>query len=179
MQDLLNKQFLTANLCWIYRLMVASAPLLEFALIHCSKGPLFDFYYKHLQEERGHDEMLAQDLVGMGVEKIPVSMSAARLAGSQYYLIAHHHPCMLLGYMQALENQSFSTAMVDELEKAHECKLSCLRHHATHDPEHSADLELQVVSLSPRLLKDVISNRNLTNLSIYAEATIWRKESNG
>lgn len=178
MRTLQDKQFLVDNLCWFYRLMVASAPLLEFAVEHAD-GSLLQYYHKHLLEELGHDEMLAKDLVSLGVDKIPCSMSAARLAGSQYYLISHHHPCMLLGYMQALESESLPINLIDELEKTHNCKLACLRHHATHDPAHAAELELQIVSLSPILLQDVISNRDMTNIAINAELTLWRGETNG
>lgn len=178
MRTLLDKQFLVDNLCWFYRLMVASAPLLEFAVQH-AEGGLLKYYHKHLLEEYGHDEMLAKDLVSLGVDRIPGSMSAARLAGSQYYLIAHHHPCMLLGYMQALESNSLPLSLIQELEQTHNCQLECLSHHAAHDPRHAAELELQVVSLPPILLKDVISNRNVTNLAIDAEITLWRGEPNG
>lgn len=179
MRTLRDKQFLVDNLCWFYRLMVASAPLLEFAIKHCPDNYLKEFYAKHLAEEQGHDEMLAKDLVGMGIDRIPCSMSAARLAGSQYYLIAHHHPAMLLGYMQALESESLPVSLIEELEATHGCELACLRHHAIHDPHHIAELDIQVVGLPEVLLKDVISNRDMTILAINAEVTLWRGETHG
>lgn len=176
MRTLLDRGFLIDNLCWFYQLMVASAPLLEFAISKLGDNYLREYYSKHLTEEVGHDEMLRNDLLLMGVQDFPRSMSAARLAGSQYYLIAHHHPAMLLGYMQALESRPPKLSLVQELELHHKCTLQALRHHAIHDPHHAAELEIQIVGLPYVLLQDVIANRTAVNLAVDAEIHLWQED---
>lgn len=127
-------------------MMQASAPLLQFA-IPKTDGILRDYYVKHLSEETGHDAMLERDLLALGVTEIPRYHDAAKIAGSQYYLIAHEHPASLLGYMHVLEKNAFNENDVAELEKLHGVTLECLRHHAKHDPHHVAELEEQITLL--------------------------------
>lgn len=141
-----------ASLCFTYQTIVASEPLLRFALTRCD-GDLKAYYEKHLAEETGHDAMLLDDLKLMGVNQIPRSHVAAQLAGSQYYLLAHDHPALLLGYMHALERNSMSVESVDELSRELGVELRCLRHHAAHDPGHKSDLEAMIAGLDPELRK--------------------------
>lgn len=141
---------LKSALSFAYRLMVASAPLLEFAIPRC-EGRLRAYYERHLEEERGHDDMLRGDLAALGVDQIPASHEAARVAGSQYYLIAHDHPALLLGYMRALERDSMTPQQVDHLSAHHRVELTALRHHSVHDPLHLADLDSEITALDPEL----------------------------
>ena len=140
---LLNRDFLCTNFCFFYRVIVASAPLLEFAIPR-SKGELLDYYKKHLEEETGHDEMMKDDLSRLGIKEIPYFHRAAQLAGSQYYLLAHDDPALLLGYMHALEKNLPSVEFVDDLSKLHGTELTALRHHAVHDAQHKIDLESMI-----------------------------------
>lgn len=149
-----ERDVLIRTLCTVYRMMVASVPLLEFALPK-STGEVRKYYAQHLIEEDGHDAMLLDDLWRLGVEEIPHSHVAAEIAGSQYYLIAHDHPAMLLGYMHALERESLPVDVVDTLSEKHGTRLTCLRHHSVHDPHHKLDLERVIARLSPDLRKRV------------------------
>lgn len=142
-----ERDILVRTLCTVYRMMVASVPLLEFAIPR-STGAVRRYYAQHLIEEDGHDEMLLDDLNRLGVEDIPRSHIAAQIAGSQYYLIAHEHPALLLGYMHALERESLSVDAVDALSAHHGTPLTCLRHHSLHDPAHKLDLETVIASHS-------------------------------
>lgn len=148
---------LRSVLCLSYRTMVASASLLEFAIPR-SSGALRDYYEHHLDEERGHDEMLRADLLALGVSEIPVSHQAAQIAGSQYYLIAHDHPALLLGYMHALERESLALELVDELADYHDAPLTALKHHCLHDPLHRADMERVIEGLESGLRERVLWN---------------------
>ncbi len=141
-----------------YRLIVASVPLLEFA-IQYADGPLREYYEHHMTEEEGHDQMLLADLNQFG-EPAPHSFVAAQLAGAQYYFIAHVHPAMLLGYMYALESNTATPEMVDGIESEHGIKLTALRHHAEHDPEHRKDLMAMIVSLPDDLRALVMWNHD-------------------
>lgn len=143
---------LRAALCFAYRLIVASTPLLQSALAYSRPGALRRYYEMHLEEELGHDVMLRADLSALGVTTVPRSFAAAQIAGSQYYLIAHEHPSLLLGYMLALEKESMPVEFVDALSAYHGVSLTALRHHSVHDPEHRKDL-LQMMRGLPAYLR--------------------------
>ena len=168
-----NKQFLTQNLCFVYRLMVASAPLLEFA-ISKSAGNLREYYKHHLEQERGHDEMLARDLRGLNVFTIPHFRMAAQAAGSQYYYIAHDDPALLLGYMYVLEHAAPKPDHVAALEQMHGVSLSCMRHHAAVDEDHVKELVAAIEELPTEVKTRVLDNGVMvTNLLQIALNQIW------
>jgi hypothetical protein len=153
--NLLDKRDLCEVLSFCYRTMLASVPLLEFA-IQRSAGELRDYYEQHVIEEQGHERMVADDLQRLGIAPIPTSHFAAQVAGSQYYLIAHEHPALLLGYMHALESQTMSVEVAKYLSKHHGTELTALLHHARHDPQHKVDLE-RVIFRTELELRDRIA----------------------
>lgn len=160
--NLYDRNALCASLCFVYRLIVASAPLLKFAIAR-SDGPLRDYYAKHLEEETGHDLMAKADLVHLGIDAIPPSHRAAQIAGSQYYLIAHEHPALLLGYMHVLEANALRPQAVDRLCSHHGLELTMYRHHASHDEAHTRDIEATIAALDADLQARVSWNeRNVT-----------------
>jgi hypothetical protein len=155
MMSLYNREFLVTNLTFVYRMIVASAPLLVFAVPR-SEGRLKRYYEHHLAEEIGHDTMLEEDLRRLGVEKIPHYHLAAQIAGSQYYLVAHEHAAALLGYMHVLESMALKPNVVAAVERAHGVELKAMRHHAEHDPGHVAELNEQIEAL-PAELKSLVN----------------------
>lgn len=172
MSSLLNRGFLIQNLCFMYRIMVASVPLLEFA-IPKAKGRLKDYYRQHLGEEIGHDVMLLADLRALGVNEVPHYYAAAMGAGAQYYLIAHHHPALLLGYMHALESQPLQIGAIKEIEDAHGCALSALRLHSEHDPKHREELAGLIESQPEDLKKAIAWNEQCARDLLQAEFQRW------
>ena len=170
---LLNRQFLILNLCLVHDIILASPSLLEFALMGCS-GELADYYRHHLEQERGHDAMAREDLVRLGCAEIIHYHVAAQIAGSQYYMIEHQNPAMLLGYMHVLESRALNEKAVDTLENHHGVRLSCLRHHAKHDPGHTAELERQINSLPSGLKADVLWNAGgVLQVITYTMDGLW------
>lgn len=141
--------------------MVASAPLLEFALLY-AKGSLADYYRRHLEQERGHDLMLLNDLKAMGVHEVPHYHTAAQVAGAQYYFIAHDHPALLLGYMYVLENAAPDPERVRFLEAMHGAELTCVRHHANVDRDHVRELTAVIDTLPADLQARVTANGVMT-----------------
>lgn len=154
-----DRDFLIRNLCFLQRLIVASAPLLDFAMDYCT-GDLRRYYEKHLEEEVGHDDMLAEDLRKLGCHVIPPSHTAASIAGSQYYFIAHEHPAMLLGYMLVLESNPLPMFAVEELERIHGVWLDSLRHHSLHDGAHSEEVK-KMISWAPEHVQERIQRNAL------------------
>jgi hypothetical protein len=154
--NLCDKQTLVTMLSFVYQTMKASAPLLEFALARTQEPVLRAYYQKHHDEEIGHDDMVLNDLISLGCAEIRPSHLAAQFAGSQYYLIAHEHPSLLLGYMLALESDCMDIADIEHIESAHGVKLTAMRHHTLHDPQHKKDL-FEVIRAMPESLQKRIS----------------------
>lgn len=167
--NLYDTNDLARALIFCYRVMVASAPLLEFAIPR-SDGRLRAYYAHHLEEERGHDEMVLADLKALGLTTIPRSHVAAQLAGSQYYLIANEHPALLLGYMLALEKESMTPAQVDALGAHHGFTLTAFRHHCEHDPVHKDDLLREIEALDADLRTLVMWNEG--SVSLFLERAL-------
>lgn len=169
LSNMMDRDFLIRNLCFLQRLIVASAPLLEFA-IDRSQGKLQEYFIDHHAEEFGHDEMLADDLTRLGCEEIPSCHTAASIAGSQYYLIAHESPAMLLGYMKILESQPMPMADVIALEEKHGVHLDSLRHHSLHDGEHAAEIDRQIDRFPNAMQARILKNSELVAIGLNGVA---------
>lgn len=155
MSHLLDLGILKSNMAFVYRMVVASESLLDFALDYTQDEGLRHYYSQHLDEELGHSEMLKNDLVEMGMWPVPRSYLAAQIVGAQYYLIAHEHPCALLGYMSALESRPMALSEVHTIQKKHGLQLKALEHHAIHDVFHGRDIAQQI-SLLPYEHKQLV-----------------------
>ena len=152
---------------FVQQLITASESLLVEA-IKVSNGLLKEYYIAHLEEERGHETWLSEDLltIGIDVKILPLNRRAVELAGSQYYLIKHVHPACLLGYMAVLEGRPILLANVELLEKIHgKSLLRTLRYHAEHDRQHSDDV-FRMIDANP--YPEILENAIQTALSINA-----------
>lgn len=166
---------LLSNLQFAYRLIQASEGLLV-AAIQRAEGDYKVYLEKHLEEERGHELMLERDLNAMDCFNIPLSYTAACLAGAQYYFIQHEGPDMLLGYMLAMEERSPSKEYIAQAEALAGVELTCLRHHAEHDPQHMKDLLDQICKLEAPRRRLVEWNLGCTRMKLqYAAETFYDK----
>lgn len=142
---------LISNLVFLYHTIVASEKLLELTAEH-STGELRDYFTRHLEEERGHAQWLAEDLrtVGIDVKKTRIPVEAVQMVGSIYYFILHVDPVALLGYMRVLEGSPIAMDELERLEKLYSRELlRTLRYHVEHDPKHFQELESIINTLSP------------------------------
>jgi hypothetical protein len=135
----------------------ASVPLmaraLERAQAAASDDPaasgLAEYLEHHVDEERGHDDWLLEDLevLGRSREEVlarPPSASVAALVGAQYYWIEHYHPVALLGYIGLLEGYPPTIADVDALMARTGYEREAFRtliRHAELDPLHRDDFD--------------------------------------
>lgn len=150
--DLTDPGTLLRNLVFVYHTMRASEHLLQVAVERSAPGPLRDYFTEHLEEERGHERWLADDLaaVGIDVAMTAIPRQAVELVGSQYYLIHHVSPAALLGYMALMECFSVPLDHLDRLEALHGKTLfRCARFHAEHDIDHGNDLLRAFEQLPP------------------------------
>lgn len=143
----------------------ASVPLMERALERAqatddpAAAALAEYLEHHVDEERGHDDWLLEDLQVLGrsrdeVLARPPSTSVAALVGAQYYWIEHHHPVALLGYIGLLEGYPPTIADVDALMTRTGYEREAFRtliRHAELDPLHRDDFDemLDRLPLSP------------------------------
>lgn len=157
----MDKQAFIKQLCFVRNMMVASEPLLKFAGIQ-SEGALKAYFNHHLDEERGHVQILDDDLMRLGVTDIPLDARAAEVTGAQYYLIAHAHPSALLGYMAALERESHTPEVIDEIEKLCGTEMKCIRLHTKLDAQHIKELDEQIEILPDNLKQLARDNERYT-----------------
>jgi hypothetical protein len=109
---------------------------------------LLPYFAQHIEEERGHEEWLLQDLEAIGVGRddafgcVPNATIAA-VVGAQYYWIFHAHPVALLGFFAVLEGNPPVAAdlmAVEERTGLPAEAFRMLRYHAEVDAVHAAEI---------------------------------------
>jgi Iron-containing redox enzyme len=111
-----------------HQIIRATVPLTEAALKQTRAlpgddplaAPLAEYLVEHVDEERGHDETLLDDLAVLGVDREDViermpSPAVAALVGSQYYWLLHHHPVTFLGFVGVMEGYPPPAELVELL----------------------------------------------------------------
>lgn len=164
--DLKNRRLLVGNLLFTHAVIVGSERLIEEALKEPMTDKLREYYTKHLEEEHEHAGWLHRDLSTAGFTP-SLDWDAAKLVGTQYYLIKHSSPFALLGYMAALECKPMPLKLVSTLEKTHgKNLLRTLRYHAEHDVQHSSDLIDFIESVPEPTFSLVVSNIEQSSLML-------------
>lgn len=145
-----DRSMFVEHLRIVYHIIRASYPLLKMAIATSRHGSaLYGFFFKHAEEEQGHDVWLRNDLNAAGFEIGECPLVASQLAGSMYYHLKHTSCVALLGYMLVLEGFPMPLSMVEVLEKVHgKTLLRTVRHHAEEDPGHRDEIITIVNSLS-------------------------------
>lgn len=114
-----------------------------------------EYFERHIEEERGHDEWVLDDLELLGVareevrQRIP-SVTAARLVGAQYYWILHYHPVALFGYFAVKEGFPPQPHLIDELVERTGHPRAAFHSFAAHgeiDPQHREQIDEALDSL--------------------------------
>jgi hypothetical protein len=116
-------------LCTMHCIVRSSVPLMETAIARAHEldsdpvaAGVAAYLESHVDEERGHDEWVLQDLEATGFDRdeplrrIPPPAVAA-VVGSQYYWICHHHPVALLGHIAVVEGYPPSVSLAHTLEE--------------------------------------------------------------
>jgi hypothetical protein len=114
-----------------------------------------EYFERHIEEERGHDEWVLDDLELLGVargevvRRIP-NVTAARLVGAQYYWILHYHPVALFGYFAVKEGFPPQPELIEELVERTGYPREAFHSFAAHgeiDPYHREELDEALDSL--------------------------------
>lgn len=109
------------------------------------------FLYQHMQEEKGHEDWVLNDLAALGVSRdtaLAYAPSADTLAltGYNYWAADRKHPCSVLGMLYVLEviasvyGGPLANAQKERLLLQGELGVSFINSHATLDAEHMREL---------------------------------------
>ncbi len=109
------------------------------------------FLYDHMNEEKGHEEWVLNDLlvVGVGAETARAyapTLTMLGLNGYNYWSADRRHPCSVLGMIYTLEvvasvyGGQMTAAISDSLLLEGDRGISFISSHATMDVEHMAEL---------------------------------------
>ena len=132
------------------------------------------FLYDHMNEEKGHEQWVVNDLEAMGVkaEEVlaykPTDFMLA-LNGYKYWAADRRHPCSVLGMLYALEVISsvyggqMTTAISESLLLQGDRGISFISSHATLDAEHMAELRVILNTLHDEAAKDAIIESTIFN----------------
>lgn len=123
--------------------------------------PLAAYLDEHVDEERGHDETLLDDLDLLGLprgevlDRVPPP-SVATLVGAQYYWVLHHHPLAFLGFVGVMEGFPPTSALIELLVERTGYPRESFRtfsEHAELDPGHRDHLD-RVLDALPLTAED-------------------------
>jgi hypothetical protein len=102
----------------------------------------------HIDEEKGHDLWLLDDICSLGyvesdVIVAPPCDSVVNLIGSQYFWMNHVHPVSVMGYLILMEGYAPLPSQLEDIRiksGAPATAFRCLTRHAEDDPTHLAEL---------------------------------------
>ena len=111
------------------------------------------FLYEHMEEEKGHEGWVLNDLEAVGVpaavslQYVP-SMTMLGMSGYNYWAAERRNPCSSLGMIYALEvvasvyGGPLTSAISESLLLQGDRGISFISSHATMDAEHMAELRV-------------------------------------
>lgn len=161
-RDTRLRELYPSYLVVLHQVIRASVPLMQAAAARARElpddpvsGPLAEYLDHHVDEERGHDDWLLEDLSAVGVDRDQVLARApspvvAELVGAQYYWMFHWHPVALLGYIFVLEGNPPSAEKIEQMIAVTGYPRSAfrtLRVHANLDPHHRSELRRMIDGL--------------------------------
>lgn len=192
MQEGASKELYLDFLNQAYHHVKCTAPLLALAVSRCSpddkryQSALFEY----INEERGHEEWILEDIEALGGDPDSVRQSAPRfpckiMVGHAYYLVDRVSPYGLLGMIHVLEGMAVSLASdaVRAIRKtmpdATESGFKYLTTHSDLDIEHTKLFEKLIDEIDQKYLPLIIeSARDFYRLygGIFQDLDIRRQE---
>ncbi|HET9642134.1 MAG TPA: iron-containing redox enzyme family protein [Burkholderiaceae bacterium] len=140
--------------------------------------------YDHMQQEKGHEEWMLNDLVAIGTP--PQATRSHRpstytlgLCGYNYWSADRRHPCSVLGMLYALEviasvyGGPFASAIRESLLLQGDQGVSFISLHSTMDAEHMAQLRRVLNTIGEPAAQDAIVesvNVNFAHFTRIVEA---------
>ena len=143
-------------LATMHMVVRSALPLMEAALAelpNCdlakdTSQTLTRYLLRHIEEERGHDIWLREDIAETGndPDELCATMpdpAIATLVGSQYYWIRHYSPVVILGHIGAMEGNAPPIGFAEMLSERTRYPMAAFRtieRHARLDRAHGREL---------------------------------------
>jgi pyrroloquinoline quinone (PQQ) biosynthesis protein C len=136
------------------------------------------FLYEHMQEEKGHEEWVINDLDAMGVPRADVlsyrpSHHLLAMNGYNYWAADRLHPCSVLGMLYALEvvasvyGGQMTAAISESLLLQGDRGISFISSHAELDAEHMADLRVVLNRIEDDEAKQAVIDTTVFNFQQF------------
>lgn len=138
------------------------------------------FLYDHMNEEKGHEEWVLNDLSVVGVSAdlarayIPTLVMLG-LNGYNYWSADRRHPCSVLGMIYTLEvvasvyGGQMTAAISDSLMLQGDRGISFISSHATMDAEHMAELRVILNQVEDEEAKKAIVESTIFNFHQFGK----------
>ena len=138
------------------------------------------FLYDHMNEEKGHEEWVLNDLSVVGVSAdlarayIPTLVMLG-LNGYNYWSADRRHPCSVLGMIYTLEvvasvyGGQMTAAISDSLMLQGDRGISFISSHATMDAEHMAELRVILNQVEDEEAKKAIEESTIFNFHQFGK----------
>lgn len=138
------------------------------------------FLYDHMNEEKGHEEWVLNDLqvMGVGPERAKAyvpTLVMLGLNGYNYWSADRRHPCSVLGMLYALEvvasvyGGQMTAAISESLLLEGDRGISFISSHATLDAEHMADLRVVLNQIEDDDAKNAIVESTTFNFHQFGK----------
>lgn len=175
----------------LYPVVSNFCPIMAAAIGVCADRlpELRRFLYEHVQEERGHENMVLNDLRALGVTdaiRIPLQRPAPpvqALLAFNYHGIATEHPACVLGMVYVLEilsslyGDKVARAMSKNMGLSLSTGFSFLDSHASLDEDHMAELRQLLQHDECMDASKCILNSIEVNFHLFTDLLAYRSPS--
>ena len=138
------------------------------------------FLYDHMNEEKGHEEWVLNDLQVVGVpaetaQAYVPTLVMLGLNGYNYWSADRRHPCSVLGMIYTLEvvasvyGGPMTSAITDSLLLEGDRGISFISSHATMDAEHMAELRVVLNQIADDDAKKAIIESTFFNFHQFGK----------
>lgn len=185
-QDMLNGRMSEAEykafLMDLYHIVWHFCPIMAAAASRCNDQfiDVRHHLYHNIDEEKGHENMVLNDLVHFGVESDTVrssvpSHSAQAMVAYNYYVAERVHPCCVLGMLYVLEIISsvyggqVASSIAGGLQKILPDGFSFLESHASMDLDHMAKLRVLLQGIDDEKVQKLVINAIHMNFYLFSQ----------
>lgn len=192
LRDMLSGQFSRQRyisfLIQLYPIVSNFCPLMAAAASRCADryDELRNYLYEHIAEEKGHEQMVLDDLEGMCIDSSmipeqPPKPPVQAMLGYNYHAIATGFPHTVLGLIYVLEIMSsvYGGRVAQAVSRSVNLPLSqgfsFLESHAVLDDQHIGELRKVMQLVQESELEDAVLNSVQTNFYLFRQVLSYEE----
>lgn len=185
-QDMLNGRMsetaYKSFLMDLYHVVWHFCPIMAAAASRCNDQFIDVRYhlYHNIEEEKGHENMVLNDLAHFGVDREVVrastpSSSVQAMVAYNYHVSERVHPCCVLGMLYVLEIISsvyggqVASSIAGGLNKTLPDGFSFLESHASMDLDHMAKLRVLLQTIEDQSVQKTVINAIHMNFYLFSQ----------